>query len=212
MVQGVYRRYRIKDVYFNLSKTMKKIVTTGFMACALLFTFGCNQQGGAVEEAQQANEEQFENAEMEDRKVNQSDFMTEAASNSMFEVEAGKLAQQKASNQEVKKFGEMMVNDHTNANKELMSLAQQKNITLPDSMGQDHMDHMKELREKTGAEFDQAYMEKMVSTHENAVSIFEDASENIEDAEIKSFTTKTLPKIREHLDKAKKLNGTIKNK
>lgn len=192
---------------------MRKIVTAGLMACAIVFGFGCNQQQeGAVEEAQTTNEEQFEDSEMEDQKVNQSDFMTEAASNGMFEVEAGRLAATQATNPEVKKFAQMMVTDHTAANKELMDLAQKKAITLPDSMGQNHMDHMKELREKKGADFDKAYMDKMETTHNDAVSLFEGASEDMEDADVKAFATNKLPKLRQHYDGAQKLNETVKNK
>lgn len=190
---------------------MKKNVLTGLIVCAFLFNFGCNQQQGAVEEAQTTNEEIAENTEMEDQMVNQSDFMTQAASNGMFEVEAGRLAQQKGTNPEVKSFGEMMVTEHTTANKELMGIAQQKNLVLPDSMGQDHMDHMQELREKTGAEFDQAYAEKMVSTHENAVSLFEGAAQDLVDAEVKAFASTTLPTLQEHLIRANQLNETVKN-
>ena len=190
---------------------MKKIISTGLMACAFLFGFGCNQQGGAVEEAQETNEEQFEETAMEDQKVNQSDFLTQAASNGMFEVEASRIAQKQATNPEVKKFAQMMVTDHTAANKELMALAQKKAITLPDSMGDAHMDHMQELRGQKGAEFDRAYMEKMETTHNEAVSLFEDASEDMEDADVKAFATKTLPKLREHHESARKLNETVKN-
>lgn len=190
---------------------MKKIASTGLFLAALFFgVASCNQQQGAVEEAQETNEQMAEGTEMEDQMTEQSDFMTKAASNSMLEVEAGKLAQQKARNQDVKNYGQMMVTDHTDANKKLMSLAQQKNIVLPDSMSQDHMDKMQNLRDKTGAEFDKAYMDLMVSSHEDAVSMFEDASNNMQDAEIKTFAGNTLPKLREHLDRAKQLNDKVK--
>lgn len=190
---------------------MKKILSSGLIACAFLFGFGCNQQGGAVDEAQTTNEERFEDTEVEDRRLDQSEFLTQAASNGMFEVEAGKLAQQRATNQEVKNFAQMMVNDHTAANKELRALAQSKNITLPDSMGQDHMDHMRDLREAQGAEFDREYMDKMESTHNEAVTLFEDSAEDLEDAEVKAFASKTLPKLRQHHERAQQLNETVKN-
>lgn len=189
---------------------MKKIASTGLIAAAFLFgVASCNQEQGAVEEAQEVNEQQAEGSAMEDQMTNMSDFMTQAASSGMLEVEAGRLAQDKGQNQEVKSYGKMMVDDHTKANDQLKTLAAQQNITLPDSMSQQHMDQLQSLRDQTGAEFDQAYMDLMVSSHEEAVSLFEDASNNLENAEVKSFASTTLPKLQQHLDHANQLNETL---
>src|SRR3712207_5364598 len=65
-------------------------------------------------------------------------FVMEAASGGIMEVEAGRLAEQNASNARVKAFGAMMVRDHSNANNELKSIASAKNITLPDTMTTKH--------------------------------------------------------------------------
>lgn len=162
-----------------------------------------------MEEAQGVNEQQAEGTAMEDQMTNLSDFMTKAASSGMLEVEAGRLAQEKGQNQQVKDFGQMMVTDHTQANDQLKTLASQHNVTLPDSMSQEHMDHMQSLRDKTGAEFDQEYMDLMVTSHEEAVSLFEDASNNLENAEVKGFASTILPKLQQHLDQANQLKETV---
>src|SRR4051794_1626641 len=58
-------------------------------------------------------------------------FVTKAAKGGLAEVQLGKLAAEKASSDEVKKFGQRMVDDHGKANDELKTLAQSKSITLP---------------------------------------------------------------------------------
>lgn len=193
---------------------MKKLTTTALFAAALLFGFtSCNSNtNDSVEQAQQTNEEKFNNSEVEDRKITQSDFMTKAASSGMFEVESGKLAQQKAQNQEVKNFGQMMASDHGKANSDLKSLASQKNITLPDSMSQEHMDKIQELRDKQGAEFDQAYMDMVVTAHDNDISMFESAAQDLEDQEVKSFATSKLPVLREHREQANRIKENLNNR
>lgn len=188
---------------------MKRIASTGVIVCALFFSVSCNQKQEPVEEAQEVNEEQAEGTAVEDQMTEMSDFMTTAASGGMMEVELGNLAQQKAQHADVKSFAQMMVTDHTKANDELKTLAGQKNITLPDSMGKDHMDHITELRDKTGAEFDKAYMELMVEDHEEDVKLFEDASNNLQDAEAKAFASKTLATLRQHQDRAKQIKETL---
>jgi putative membrane protein len=192
---------------------MKKIATTGLMACAFMFgTIACGGSGtDSVDEAQDRTEERFEDTAMEDRRVEASEFMTKAASSSMMEVEAGKLAQQRATNPQVKEFASMMVKDHTAANNELRQLATSKNITLPDSMSNDHMDHMRDLREHQGADFDREYMDRMVSAHDNDISLFEDVADdnNFEDAEVRAFANKTLPKLRQHHQRAQQIKDGL---
>ncbi|WP_073851290.1 DUF4142 domain-containing protein [Pontibacter flavimaris] len=189
---------------------MRKIVSTGLIAGAFVFALAsCNQKTDAVEEAQEVNEGMVEDTRMEEQKDDLSEFMTKAASGGMMEVELGKLAQQQAMNQQVKDFGTMMVNDHSKANDELKALAAKKSLVLPDSMSQDHMDHVKELRDKKGADFDAAYMDLMVEDHEEDVEMFEEASNNLEDAEAKAFASKTLATLRTHLNRAQEIDSTL---
>src|SRR5437588_6359038 len=58
-------------------------------------------------------------------------FLKEAADGGLAEVELGQLASSKASSDEVKKFGQRMVEDHGKANDQLKQLAQSKNVDLP---------------------------------------------------------------------------------
>ena len=179
------------------------------MGAFLLGMASCNQQGGAVEEAQEANEEIADDTPMEDEAEDLSEFMTKAASGGMMEVELGKMAQQQAQNQQVKDFGTMMVTDHTKANNELKALAASKNIILPDTMGEAHMDHVEDLRDNKGAEFDEAYMDLMVSDHKEDVEMFEDAANNLQDAEAKAFAAKTLPVLQKHMAQARMIDSTM---
>jgi putative membrane protein len=60
-------------------------------------------------------------------------FIMDAAHGGMMEVKLGQMAVDKATNPDVKQFGQRMVDDHSKANSELMALASQKGITLPAS-------------------------------------------------------------------------------
>ncbi|QCR25154.1 DUF4142 domain-containing protein [Pontibacter sp. SGAir0037] len=193
---------------------MKKIASTGIIACAFVFglaSCGGNQTNDSVDQAQERNEEQFSGSEMEDQKTNQSDFMTKAASSNMLEVEAGKLAQQKAQNAQVKQYAQMMVSDHTKASEEMRSAATSKNIMLPDSMSSEHQDKLQSLRDKTGAEFDRDYMDMMVSSHDETISLFEDAAENLEDPDVKSMASAKLPTLRQHREQAQQIKDALGN-
>ena len=136
-------------------------------------------------------------------------FMKDAAMGGMAEVELGKLAQEKATNPRVKKFGEMMVQDHSAANNDLKSIAQQKNVMLPTDLGK-HKDHYEDLSKKTGADFDKAYMKMMVDDHQDDINDFEKCAENGTDPDVKTFASQKLPTLRKHLDSAKAINKSLK--
>jgi putative membrane protein len=58
-------------------------------------------------------------------------FMKKAAKGGMMEVTMGKMAEQNGQSDDVKSFGKRMVTDHSKANDELKSIAQQKGVKLP---------------------------------------------------------------------------------
>src|SRR5690606_19489725 len=95
-----------------------------------------------------------------------SDFAVRAAAGGLLEVQLGELAVKNASDQAVKDFGQMMVDDHGKANEELKALAKQKDIVLPTAPSRESMDDMRDLNEKTGHDFDKEYIHHMVEEHE----------------------------------------------
>lgn len=137
-------------------------------------------------------------------------FIMEAASGGMMEVEAGRLAEQNAQNARVKAFGAMMVRDHSAANNELMALASGRNVTLPDSMMAKHKSHIDKLRTATGRAFDREYMSMMVMDHNEDVNKFQVAANNSQDTAVRGFANRTLPVLRMHKDSATAINKNMR--
>jgi putative membrane protein len=190
------------------------------VACLAFFGFqACNDTASEdpIKSANESNEVKQDSAEhssatAQASTVSEEDskFAVEAASGGMTEIQLGELAQQKASSQKVKDFGAMMVRDHSKMNDELKQLAASKNITLPPAPGEDHMDHIKKLSEKSGKEFDKDYMKMMVDDHKDDIDKFEKCSKDAKDPELQALATKSLPILREHYDAAKKINDALK--
>jgi len=137
-------------------------------------------------------------------------FVEEAAIGGMSEVELGNLAQQKASNDQVKQFGARMVQDHSKANDELKQVASAKGIQLPASLDKKHQKDLDRFQKMTGADFDKAYMSHMVDDHKKDVSDFKKEASSGKDADIKGFASKTLPTLQEHLQLAQTTNDAVK--
>lgn len=138
------------------------------------------------------------------------DFIIEAVSGSLMEIELGRYAQQNAMNPRVRNFASMMVRDHSQVNEELKSIASRKNITFPTAMEDNHREMMSDIQKKTGADFDREYMKGMVDDHQKDVDKFKKYAErdNV-DADLKSFAAKTLPILLMHQDSAKNINDAI---
>ena len=136
-------------------------------------------------------------------------FMKDAAEGGLAEVELGQLAQQRASDPQVKAFGERMVRDHSKANEKLKALAQSKNVDLPTSISMTDKATKMRLSHLSGAEFDKAYMQDMVKDHTDDVNDFTKESSKAEDPDLKAFVKETLPTLQEHLKKAQEIEPKV---
>ena len=138
-------------------------------------------------------------AKTEMKAVPDEHFVMEAAHGGMAEVELGKVAADKASSDEVKKFGQRMVDDHGKANDELKTLVQNKGISLPTSLDSKHRATIDRLSKLSGAQFDKAYVQEMLKDHQKDVADFRTESKSGKDADVKAWASKTLPTLEEHL-------------
>ena len=138
------------------------------------------------------------------------DFLSKAAQGSMMEVAAGKLATQRALDPAVKTFGARMVSDHTAAGEMLKSLADSKQMPLPDSVSAEEHDALGKLEGLNGTEFDKMYSQMMVKDHVTDISDFEKEAKKGADTDVKAYAQQTLPTLRHHLMLANRLSAAEK--
>ena len=130
----------------------------------------------------------------------------------MAEVALGNLAKDKASDPDVKKFAQKMVDDHSKANVELKKLANQKGVAVPGETDSSTNKEMDKLSKLSGPEFDKAYMKLMVSDHQKDVAEFNTEYERTSDPDVKDFVGKTLPTLQEHLRMAREDHTKVTGK
>lgn len=136
------------------------------------------------------------------------EFVLDAAEGGLAEVELGKLAAQRAQNDDVKKFAQRMVDDHTKANEQLKKIADSKSIKLPTDIDTKDKALMQRLEKLNGTAFDRTYMNAMVTDHTKDVNEFKREANAGRDPQVKSFAESTLPTLQEHLQEAKTTRGT----
>jgi putative membrane protein len=132
-------------------------------------------------------------------------FVTDVALDGMGEVELGKMAGEKASNDQVKKFGQRMADDHAKAGDELKALAEKSNIPWPTELDAKHKAVRDRLMKVSSDAFDRAYMQEMVNGHRKAVTAFRMEAKNGKTPDIKAWAEKTLPTIEDHLKQAQEV-------
>jgi putative membrane protein len=136
-------------------------------------------------------------------------FVMDTARSGMAEVDLGKMAVQKASKDEVKRFGQLMVDDHSKAVDELKGLALRKSISWPAEPDAEQKALRDRLSKLTGDEFNRAYMDAMVNAHRKGVAAFQTEAQSGADPEIKAWAAKTLPTVEAHLKHAQHVSGTV---
>jgi len=139
-------------------------------------------------------------------KVDDKKFIRDAALGGMAEVELGKLAQEKASSDAVKQFGERMVTDHTKANDDLKKLADAESVSIPTALDSKHQSRIDKLSKLSGTDFDRAYIKDELKDHEQDVREFQEEAQGGSDASVKDFASKTLPTLQDHLAAVKGLS------
>jgi putative membrane protein len=101
------------------------------------------------------------------------DFVKDAAIANMAEIDLGRIALEKGADANVKKFAQMMIDDHTKALDALKTVATENHVELPAQVDDDHREKAEKIGSKSGMDFDRDYADMMVDGHENFVNTLE---------------------------------------
>jgi len=142
-----------------------------------------------------------------DAKVGVADqvFAMMAAEGGQTEVQLSKLAADRASSPEVKQFAQRLVQDHTKANQELLTVAKQKDVSVPKEVDDTHEDVVKLFAKLEGPQFDREFLSYQVMHHEKDTAAFSVEAKDGQDPDLKAFAAKQLPILRGHLQQARTL-------
>ena len=139
------------------------------------------------------------------------DFVTKAAMSDMYEVEAAKVALARSQNAEVKKFAQMMVDDHTKSTNDLKSAiaASGLSLTPPSALDEAHAGKIQELKDEEAADFDKAYLNDQVDAHQMALDLLQRYANDGDNAQLKGFAATTAPVVQTHYDHAKQMRDAM---
>ena len=134
-------------------------------------------------------------------------FLQKAAQGNITEIQAGELAQNKATTDAVKRFGAMMVEQHTTARDKVEALAKRKNVQIPAAPSQEQKATLDKLQAAEGPRFDQTYVAEMVKSHERTLAMLKSEISSGRDPDTKALAQEILPTVQSHLREAYRLSG-----
>jgi putative membrane protein len=132
------------------------------------------------------------------------------------DVNYGKLAVQKTTNDAVKEFAETMIRDHSAVNDKATALAAKLGVTpeksdISKSLDANGAKELVALSALDGAAFDRAYVDNEVSYHEAVISVLDQTLiPNTQNAELKSLLESGRPIFAAHLEHAKTIQASLK--
>jgi putative membrane protein len=129
-------------------------------------------------------------------------FVRDMAIANMAEVELAKLVPERSTDDEIKKFAQLMIDDHTKSLDSLKAIAAQHNIPVPAELDPRHMRLRDKLAKWHGNEFERNYIETMIDEHEEMLDELEDRVDEARLAEYKAEIADRLAgkKVVEHAE------------
>jgi putative membrane protein len=148
---------------------------------------------------------------------------------SQAEIDLGKLASQRASNAEVKRFASMMVADHSKSGAALDAIATRQGIPALAQREEKHREIKDRLSKLNGAEFDREYMAAMVDGHEDVYDMLRsrvdvgnfgdnkgvvtpEKEHDPVDGDVNQWAAGSIAVVKHHLDEAKQINDQLKSR
>jgi putative membrane protein len=131
------------------------------------------------------------------------------------EIDAGKLAQKKGSTQAVKSFGDMLVKDHSQNDRDIMAFAKKKGEPVGKMMPmndgekkdmQDSKDAMDRLKNMKGPDFDREFLSMMANDHDKELAKIDSVMGQVNDPELQTMLKDMKPVLQKHADQARELS------
>jgi putative membrane protein len=143
--------------------------------------------------------------------ANQQDqtFLRKAHQSNLAEIQAGRLAQQKAASASVRDMGARLVRDHTRLDSRLRPVADQLGVNLPDRPNAMQRQVAAQLSAKSGAAFDRAWVAAMIVGHRQALADGQAELRSGSSDRVRSLARSAAPVIQGHLTMLQQIAGEV---
>lgn len=197
------------NTQITMNRSFKIIGLSWIILMSLLVLTSCGsgpQKKDTKESAEDHNDAKFASNSAED----DAQYLVDAYSIGLYEIEASQHAKQKAVGNSVKDLASQMIESHAKMNMSIKSFAGKKQVSLQEGLTEDQMKDIKDRSDKKGSAYDKDYLDKIISDHEKAIKLSEEAAEKAHDPEIRNLFNGSLAALRHHVEMAMELRDKMK--
>lgn len=135
-------------------------------------------------------------------------YAMNAALSDMYEITSSRLALEKATSPEVKKYAQQMIKDHSATTDMLKSTLAKAGVKAapPTALDERRQGMVDNLRAASKDAFDTTYLDQQTAAHQEAATLHKGYAEDGDNAALKQFAATTAPKVQHHLDMVKQLD------
>lgn len=139
-----------------------------------------------------------------------SSFVVKATMKNQHEIMMLQAGIKMGTNKQLKDHAKMMLADHQKLAKKMEDYANSKHYAAMEKGNEKAADDMDDMKDKKGADWDKAFLDKMIDGHKDNISTFENARNDVKDNELKAIIDNTLPTLHHHLDMVTSLRDSMK--
>lgn len=137
------------------------------------------------------------------------EFLAQMMQDSLAEVELCMLALQKASNEDLRKFALMMLDEHSKFGQTMEKVAGNMKIDLPKQRSKAQASSISSLEGLKGREFDKRFIEQNRQYHENELKVFKHYAAEEKDAGLKKLAEAGVEMFSKHLKMVQDLDRKL---
>jgi putative membrane protein len=115
------------------------------------------------------------------------------------------MAENQASQSQVKDFGQKLTHDHTDAYEQLGALAAKTGGGIPTGIDVRKIAAVEQLTKLKGARFDRVFLQEEIRDHQRALAEFKREAQHGKDPDVKTYASKMIPVLEAHLHEAETL-------
>ncbi len=135
-------------------------------------------------------------------------FVTQTSLGTPFQVNSGRLAENKGTTQAIRGYAELMVSSHVAVNNALLAILKKKApVPPPTLLKAAYATMVSTLEHESGQRLDADYVRGQVNYQKGNTALYQYEIANGTDPDLKAFAQETLPKIQDHLARALKLQS-----
>lgn len=155
------------------------------------------------------NKKIIEKTEAREPKTDQ-EFLTHAIACEIAEVKTAELALKTSKNEDVRRFANRMITDHSKSRDALLERAKEIKLAVVEGVAKEQRERMEKLSKLEGSAFDREYMQCETEGHEIGLKMWEKWSLDAKEQNIRDLAKRSAAVVKEHLEMAREISKKLK--